>query len=240
MNGCGTFFDMVKKWTINDYRTQAIKSEVIIDMLISEFIGEMIAAKHDCALGEVKLLAKEFPIDIGSDDLRNAKVDYLVSVKDTLCLVELKTTEDSHSADQKKRMIDVINGNDGAGNMLGFFFDIIRSKRRTPSKMDSKKYFYTLERMKKEFYGTSNQVDDEQFQADMIAKFAHRAPEIIYLELEKPSNDDFLKYGDGKAIEYIVLNEIDSDWGFKALLSAKKAECWGCVKKIIEGISKHL
>ncbi len=40
------FFDMVKEWTVRDYQTQSIKSEVIIDMLIPGFIGEMIAAKE--------------------------------------------------------------------------------------------------------------------------------------------------------------------------------------------------
>ena len=45
MNEYQAFYEMVKYWTMNDYRTQAIKSEVIIDMLISDFIEEMVTAK---------------------------------------------------------------------------------------------------------------------------------------------------------------------------------------------------
>ena len=32
------FYTMVKDWTVSDYRTPKIKAEVIVDMLISEFI----------------------------------------------------------------------------------------------------------------------------------------------------------------------------------------------------------
>ena len=38
------FYEMVKKWTVSDYRTQAIKSEVIIEMLISDFIEQTSSA----------------------------------------------------------------------------------------------------------------------------------------------------------------------------------------------------
>nr|MBO6295080.1 hypothetical protein [Schwartzia sp. (in: firmicutes)] len=59
------FFEMIKEWTVNDYYTQSIKSEVIIDTLISGFIEEMVAARfNNVKIGDVKLLAKEFPIRI--------------------------------------------------------------------------------------------------------------------------------------------------------------------------------
>jgi hypothetical protein len=37
------FYTMVKDWTVSDYRTPKIKAEVIVDMLISEFIEEIVA-----------------------------------------------------------------------------------------------------------------------------------------------------------------------------------------------------
>lgn len=245
MNEYQAFYEMVKKWTVNDYRTQAIKSEVIIDMLISDFIEEMVTAKlseidSKISLTDVKLLAKEFPIDIGSSDLRNAKVDFLVSVKDKLYLTELKTSEDSHSSDQKSRMLTVVN--DGAEDLLDFFFRIIAGKRKKPSKEDSKKYFYTLEKMKNKFYNgdETSYVSDEQFRDNLIKKYSGTEMEIIYIELIEPKKSDFLKIGNDKKIKPIVLSELDACDKFKILLSDDKKDRWSLVSQIITEISPEM
>lgn len=43
MNENNPFYEMVKRWTIYDFKTPGIKAEVIIDMLLSEFIKEIVA-----------------------------------------------------------------------------------------------------------------------------------------------------------------------------------------------------
>ena len=150
------FFDMVKEWTVRDYQTQSIKSEVIIDMLISGFIGEMIAAQEGCE--KAMLLAKEFPIHTEKDDegektenggnLRNAKVDYLVAAGKSLYLVELKTTKESYNENQKTRMVQVEKK--GNKKLWAFFFRVIASKCRRKSELDSIKYMKTWKRIQKE------------------------------------------------------------------------------------------
>jgi hypothetical protein len=60
------FEEMIKKWVKYDYCTPGIKSEVIIDMLISQFIEDIIgfeAAKREGKRGKfgMELIAKEFP-----------------------------------------------------------------------------------------------------------------------------------------------------------------------------------
>ena len=96
------FYDMVKKWTIRDFCTQGIKAEVIIDMLISEFIEELVylwlqLRREPVKIENIQLLAKEFPIakNFSSKKLVNAKADYLVinHAKKYIYITELKTTK---------------------------------------------------------------------------------------------------------------------------------------------------
>ena len=108
------FFDVIKKWTALDYYTQGIKAEVIIDMLISEYIEEILSS---CLGEKVHLIAKEFPIPTFSqkNDSRNAKVDYLCysdnKNKDgvILYLVELKTTSSSIEYEQMLKYFCIAN-----------------------------------------------------------------------------------------------------------------------------------
>ena len=89
------FYNMVKEWTSSDYCTPGIKAEVILDMLISDFIGDLLQFHYNNEK-KATLLLKEYPIKIYEENNRNAKVDYLVCVEDAkLVLVELKTTNDS-------------------------------------------------------------------------------------------------------------------------------------------------
>lgn len=114
------FYDMVKHWTISDYKTPGIKAEVILDMLLSEFIEDLLMFRLKTE--EVTLLAKEFPINIGKGNL-NAKVDYLVCADKTkLVMVELKTTSKSYDELQEERMKE--NAKKGAGELIKFYEDI--------------------------------------------------------------------------------------------------------------------
>ena len=98
------FYNMVKEWTVSDYCTPGIKAEVILDMLISDFIGDLLQLHYNTEK-KVTLLLKEYPIQIYEDNNRNAKVDYLVYIEDTkMVLVELKTTNDSFRNEQEWRI----------------------------------------------------------------------------------------------------------------------------------------
>lgn len=152
-----TFYNMVKKWTISDYRTQKIKAEVIIDMLISEYIEEIVS--H--SLGKnIKLIAKEFPIArIGQPNVENkedpssnrqyASVDFIMSDKESetpvIYLVELKTSNDSMDGLQLWNMLWTCN--QGSNSLYNRFYDIIMNhgiNGKHGNKLSTKKYQYTL------------------------------------------------------------------------------------------------
>lgn len=103
------FYQMVKEWTVSDYWTPGIKAEVILDMLLSDFVADIVGQKLN---QDLILLAKEFPIPAGGkeDSLSNAKVDYVLACPGTnglpgvLYLTELKTYPKSYKEKQLERM----------------------------------------------------------------------------------------------------------------------------------------
>lgn len=105
------FEKMIMKWTTFDHYCPSIKAEVIWDMMLSEFIVDMVAYAYRKIYGEqytadnFYLLAKEFPIEVKKDSLRAAKADYLVASKvdKKIIIVELKSTLGSFSQDQSVR-----------------------------------------------------------------------------------------------------------------------------------------
>ena len=128
------FYDMVKNWTISDYKTPGIKAEVILDMMISEFIEVLVS--FGLQEEEVTLLTKDFPVDINKGEL-NAKVDYLVCVdRKKLVLVELKTDDESYGKLQKEEMENVEKS--GAAKLIDFYKDIAKNS-------SEEKYRYSLE-----------------------------------------------------------------------------------------------
>ena len=132
------FYDMVKYWTISDYKTPGIKAEVILDMLISEFITELLWFRFDA--DEAALLTKEFPIDIKKGSL-NAKVDYLACVdRKKLLLIELKTDKDSYNDPQRARMEKAKKC--GVEELLKFYKKIATLKTLKSPTAD--KYIYSL------------------------------------------------------------------------------------------------
>lgn len=133
---------MVENWTVSDYCTPGIKAEVILDMLISEFIEDLVRYHYFGENKEYKvtLLTKEFPIRINEKNNRNAKVDYLVSVgSEKLVLVELKSTNDSFSKPQNDRMEQALSRK--VKDLIEFYREL---KVRNSS--DRKKYEYALKK----------------------------------------------------------------------------------------------
>lgn len=123
------FYKMVKEWTVSDYCTPGVKAEVILDMLISDFMEELIQYHYlntEQGKFSVTLLAKEFPIRTKDENLRNAKVDYLMYIKneeeEKLVLVELKSTDDSFDTEQMERMKD--RAEEGAKELIDFYNSI--------------------------------------------------------------------------------------------------------------------
>lgn len=146
-----SFYDMVKNWTVSDFRTPGIKAEVIVDMLISDFIVDLIQYHYwDREQYTVRLLTKELPVklfpkegeeEISEENNRNAKVDYLVSVgNEKLVLVELKTTNDSYVNKQEERMKEAVKR--GPDELLKFYEKIAGRKKGNSS--DRMKYKISL------------------------------------------------------------------------------------------------
>lgn len=105
------FEKMIMKWTAFDHYCPSIKAEVIWDMMLSEFIVDMVAYaytekdKEKYTADDFYLLAKEFPLETKKDSLRAAKADYLVASKkdNKIIIVELKSTPGSFSQGQLTR-----------------------------------------------------------------------------------------------------------------------------------------
>ncbi len=250
---CKTFFGMVKKWTIRDYWTQAVKSEVIIDMLISDFVGEMLAAQLPPIPNKVALLAKEFPIrkpreerktKDGREYLSNDKVDYLIAADKMLYLVELKTTANSYSADQLEHMGSVRDG--GISALWEFFFKVMASKtKKGKGATDSKKYINTLFHIEKEagipiddsiksFKDYSDSIDQRMLsEAQTILSKQYDEIGIAYIgpkELEATLGKKdilFLNLSEFIAPEGAVREKLD------ALLSEDKKVEWSRVASIL-------
>lgn len=142
------FYKLVKDWTVSDYFTPGVKAEVIIDMLISEFVEDLIGSHYWGDMqGEhqVTLLMKEFPIQTNEENNRNVKVDYLVSVDwEKLVLVELKTTDDSFDKNQLERTKAAVNTN--VQDLIDFYNRIMGLKGQNT--LDHKKYQYACDKFK--------------------------------------------------------------------------------------------
>lgn len=204
MDNC--FYEMVKKWTVNDYKTPGIKAEVILDMLISEFVENLIRYyfSEQSIDVDVTLLAKEFPIRTNEENYLNAKVDYLVSVgNDKLLLVELKITNESISIPQKERMEKAISS--GAKELIKFYYDICNLK--SGNSLDSQKYKYSRAKF------------DEKARLDGISSV-----DYLYILL---TDDNRLK--DKK----LVLVDYCKNKKFKDTLKKDKKELWDKVSEIL-------
>ena len=151
-----SFYDLVKKWTVNDFHTPGIKAEVIIDMLISEFVPDIVSkflSEKGKPEANLVLLAKEFPVKSISGDKspyvlnqtnRNAKVDYLLADErtETLYYAELKTTTDSFDDKQLIRMI--YSQYEGVEKAFCFYEDVMKVRTSKAQKEKTEKQKNTL------------------------------------------------------------------------------------------------
>ena len=216
------FFEMVKKWTVNDYQTQGIKSEVILDMLISEFIEEMVASELGEKLDAVKLLVKEFPIRTVDKSLRNAKVDYLVQVGNKIYLTELKTSNESLKPTQEANMQNAVDRK--TADLWYFFRQIVTGKSQNSA--DGKKYSYTLTRLK-EKAGLS--------ELEFIPKsLADAELDILYICLhETPQSGKFFQ----NRKKHFYLENLSKNRKFISYLETRgKNESWDMLKEILSDI----
>ncbi len=101
-----------------DYFNAKVKTEVIFDTILTPVIGEILTVigrenKKLKINGEMKLLAKEFPMlklneENEKNNYRNCNADYLMCDNNTVYFVELKTTQKSISKFQMKNYLNYL------------------------------------------------------------------------------------------------------------------------------------
>ena len=258
-----SFYEMVKKWTINDYRTQKVKSEVIVDMLISDFIEEMVSygVKND----NVRLIAKEFPIERISqaeNEHQYASVDYLLSdMSNNVYLTELKTTTDSFDIVQLLNMLGVCKRDIcELRNPLEYAVLDYGIQKRFNDR-GTKKYLYTMKKMidycKLERRDVSSFSDNKRSgdKQKIIAKkiiddvfkkleSAKAKTKILYISLHKIEDKmenaqipDGLQYKDF-LLKPIILSDMIDDDDFIKKLSPEKQSAWKKTTDIIKDMLK--
>lgn len=97
------FSNMVIRNTINDFYTPNIKAEVILDMLLTDYVPLLLESKvHN----KVRMITKEMSIGYAKEENENSnrgkKVDYVACDEKYIYLIELKTTQGSLGKNQKK------------------------------------------------------------------------------------------------------------------------------------------
>jgi hypothetical protein len=224
-NGLSDFEKMVAKWLTYDYYCPSIKAEVIWDMLLSEFIPDILAyatSQMENATTPASsenlfyILAKEFPIKKKrtkdtetKESLLSPKADYLVAYNGNIkkiFIVELKTTLASEDSEQLDNYL-----NSNVKDMFEHYKNIITSTvndssyDKEPLKWESsKKYVSQITYMYNQFITKSG----EQAEVNVNAR-GEKADEV---------NADFIErlskcYGDENRPEiyYLyVMREKDS------------------------------
>ncbi len=261
------FYEMVKKWTVNDYRTQKIKSEVVIDMLISDFIEEMVSYGIDEKGSTVKLIAKEFPIERISqaeNEHQYASVDYLLSdMSSNVYLTELKTTNDSFDGVQLLNMLGVCNrGIHALRNPLEYVV-LEYGIQKHFNERGTKKYLYTLKNMMNcyEFgqmslacFADSSRDGDKQNALakkiidGVFGKLESTKPEIKilyislnYISIEEKAEKAKIPYniqGTNVILKPIIISEIISDNNFIKTLPLEKQSAWERTRNILGELVK--
>ena len=206
------FEKMIMKWTAFDHFCPSIKAEVIWDMMLSEFVVDMVSYTYRKKYGEqytadnFYLLAKEFPIKSEEDDdtkqkdsLSCSKVDYLVAFEadktseddnKKVILVELKTTPGSFSPKQLERYknCDV--------KKLFDFYDKLISKKvklnqfaKDPLKWEgSEKYTGQITYMFhqfRQFHGETGTMKDFPSSFIKTMQNMYKGMELFYLYVER-------------------------------------------------------
>ncbi len=154
------FFELIKKWMVRDFRTPNIPAEIIVDMLISEFIADIV--KYRLHLKDAKLISKEFLLPRAGQEAieanenlgatqkvrQHASTDFLVYDKqDTFYLVELKTTNSSLNSEQLLNMLWTCK--QGMESLYHRYHDVIVNYclGATVNGLQAKKSLYALQNM---------------------------------------------------------------------------------------------
>lgn len=242
------FFEMVKKWTVNDYRTQGIKSEVIIDMLISEFVEEILAYGLVINVDDkskIKLLAKEFPIRLGEKYIKNAKASYLLSdeINKKIYLTELNTNAwNFPGRDDKEQLTALVSAaDDGVTKLWDFFFKVLDRHIKRPTE-ESRKYFYTLHKLI-DGIGLLPSMRMSELEREVKKAFAGYELTIIYLSMP-PIDIEEKSYTDGrklyKVMSVIHLKELlDTPDDFNRYIDDDKMEIWESTRDILNEIMTY-
>ena len=154
MSDYKAFYEMVKKWMVKDYRTPHIMAEVTINMLISEFVPEMLLYRLNNDKKRMYLFGKEMPIptislynqDKITDKQYNIKwheyasADYILADDENVYLAELKTTNPSIRGVQLLNMLWACE--QGSKSLYYRWHDLIIHRYLHSSKKKDK--FYAL------------------------------------------------------------------------------------------------
>ena len=158
------FYEMVKKWTVKDYHTPHIMSEVTINMLISEFIPEMLLYRMNDDKRKMRLFGKEMPIPTVSLSNQDrivdkqqkikrheyASADYILADDKNIYLAELKTTTQSIRGIQLLNMLWACE--QGSKSLYYRWFDLIVNHYLLSSKKEDKLYTMKYLHNVKEMY----------------------------------------------------------------------------------------
>ena len=243
------FFEMVKKWTVNDYRTQGIKSEVIIDMLISEFVAEILACGLEIAVedkSKIKLLAKEFPIKLGEKYIKNAKASYLLSdeINKKIYLTELNTNAwNFPGRDDKEQLTSLVKASeDGVLRLWDFFFKVLDRHIKRPTE-ESRKYFYTLHKLI-DGIGLLPSMKMSELEKEVKKAFVGYELKVVYLSMP-PIDIEEKSYTDGrklyKVMSVIHLKELlDARDNLNRYIDDDKTAIWESTRDILDEIMLYV
>ncbi|MBR4758962.1 MAG: hypothetical protein IK078_02290 [Lachnospiraceae bacterium] len=230
------FYELVKNWTIKDHYTPQYRSEVIWDMLLSEFVPALICYKEEGEKGRVgsyRLIAKEFPIstqmdkkDVSKVSLSNAKIDYLVENEEKKCIyiVELKTTNASFDHKQFARYVEYINnGPKSLAFMWEFYYRVLDKNLKPlyfegrPEKCDEDRYLTHVKYLQQVSEITECRYQSKDHVTNAFSKFAEDRSDsnwhvkVVYISFYEI--DDIAKYNkDSRNTEQvinIVLNDLN-------------------------------
>lgn len=126
-------FELLKEQLIRDYFTPGIKAEVTFDTLLTPYIEGIVAKGLGLEEESLKLIAKELSVDEEENSKGNMgnKADYVLADRETVYLVELKTTEGSISEKQQEVYEKAENMGGTFGNVFGKRLIKILSKKGT-------------------------------------------------------------------------------------------------------------
>lgn len=164
-----SILNIITDSVINDYYTAGIKTEVVIDTLITPVITELIkemlenSGRKNIITGDVVYITKEFPMIKQDGSYSNTKADYLIMDEKTVYLVELKTSMDSMEQSQIDNYYSYINN--------------IEKKKE-----NKKKY---LGIMMDEFSALFNSVSNTGMGIEKFKKVKMNLPDLVKLVLDR-------------------------------------------------------